>query len=326
MPRTEDSLPPDLALMGLEVPVAAAIPARTADAEVGTDLPQCAAVVVHRTSANATLACLASLFEHAPGTPVALVLGAEGSAENADVQARLSTRRAVLVVTAEAGDSEVAAAEHGIDSLLLAHPQIEHVLLLSANARLRPGALQAMRACAQKHRAVGAVGCRVVDRDGRRADERALRAPALQPPGIARGHGEPSRGATEVETDLVDAGCLLVDAAALRLGVRRKAELDPDLADQDLCLRLAAIGRRVWLTQAATVECDVERATRRRGRFAARCAAQVRLSRRRLSRLAFARWFAWALFVHPLRWLARGGLVGRLPAYCAGLLRGLRSA
>lgn len=289
-------------------------------------LPVVAAVVVHRHSANATLACLASLLEHAPGTPIALVLGAEGSTDEAGLVSRLPARGAVLRVPCAKGDGEVAAAEHGIDALLLAHPQLEHVLLLAANARLRPAALQAMRACALKHRAVGAVGCRVVDRDGRRAFERAAAASTLQAPAVARAQDEPSRGATEVETDTLDPGCLLVDAAALRLGLRRDPSFDPDLADVDFCMRLAAIGRAVWLTQAAAVECDAVDQPRCKGHLARRCSDQVRLSRRRLSAFGFARWFAHALIVHPLRWFGRGLVPQRLFAYYGGLIAGLRAA
>jgi GT2 family glycosyltransferase len=275
------------------------------------------AVVVHGRSANSTSACLASIEEHAPSTTVVLVVGARECAEVTEIRARIANSRFVRAVEARAHDTEIEAANRGIDAAMQFHPSAASVLLLSAAARLRPGTLQAMRSCSDRRPDVGIVGCRVVaPRCDQVQPRRSLATLAAVP-----SESTASSGATECEADFASGACMLVDAALLRMGIRRDASYQRSGADADLCLRVRAIGRAIWVTQAATVEYDDDRILRNH-LIGGHACDQVRLSRRTMTGVQRRLFLAHAWLVHPLLCALRGRDLRQLPAYFAGLWAG----
>ncbi|MEQ1631659.1 MAG: glycosyltransferase, partial [Planctomycetota bacterium] len=189
---------------------------------------------------------------------------------------------------------------------------------LSAATRLRPGTLQAMLSCAGRRPVVGIVGCRVVARRGDPLDRgRALGA--LE--GASMG-ASISCGSTECETTFVSGACMLVDAAVLRLGLRRDPSYQRSGSDADLCLRVRAIGRAIWVTQAATVECDDDQVVRS-GQIRGHARDQVRLALRTRGWFGMLRFLVEAFLLHPLAAVLSGRGLRQLPAYFGGLVAGL---
>jgi GT2 family glycosyltransferase len=306
---------------------------RVAEAEVApAAAPRataCAVVVVHYRGLHDTLGCVHSIRETAPGTQVLVVDNDSPDGSGEELARRFADGADVRVVRAGRNLGFGAGCNLGIDRLLADSPALEHVLLLNPDARLHPGALQAMRACAQRHPKAGIVGCRIVQDDGRIwfANGRFPRV------SLSRFHCAPPPGATEFETAFVTGCCMLLDAAMLRSGVR----FDPSFflygEDADLCRRVQQRGRSLWITQAATVvhtgggsqpgdrvlgELNAERLfwlTR----------AKVLLARKHYRpprRLGF--WFV-ALLAKPVAALLRGHGVRWIGPYCRGLWAGVRT-
>lgn len=310
--------PTDRDLVTTSLPTNA--PALIAPAELQpcTQRPALVAVVVHRRSVNATLACIASIGEHAPGTPVVLVVGSNDGAESEGLVARLGHAQFVEIVEAGKDDHEPMAENRGIDAALRLAPDAESILLLSAATRLRPGTLQAMRSCAGRRPVAGIVGCRVVARRG----DPLHRGRALGALDGALVRTSISGGATECETTVVAGACMLVDAAVLRLGLRRDPSYQRSGADADLCLRVRAIGRAIWVTQAATVECDDDQVVRS-GQIHGHARDQMRLALRTRGWFAMLRFLFDAIVTRPLIAVSSGRGLRQLPAYFGGLLAGL---
>lgn len=207
-------------------------------------------VVVHYRGLNDTLGCVASIRQHAPDVRVFVVDNASPDGSGDELAGRLAGDGAVAVLRAGRNDGFGAGCNLGIERALATLPDLQHVLLLNPDARLRPGALGAMRSCAAHHPRAGIVGCRIVDTEGAVWFANG-RFPRLS---LSRFHCAPPAGDTEFETEFVTGCCMLLDAGMLRKGVRFDESFFLYGEDADLCRRVQARGRTLWVTQAGTIE------------------------------------------------------------------------
>ncbi len=281
-----------------------------------------AAIVVHAGSTADTIACVASIQEHAPGLPILLVDDV-GDASAEDLRQRFAAATDLELLAAGDRRGFGAASNRAIERALHQFAELEHALLLRPTARVRPGAVTAMRACAQHHGRAGIVGCRIVATDG----EPWIAARPF-PQLTGQRLTAPSGGATEFETEFIADACMLIDAGMLRRGLRFDPAFASCGADADLCRRAHALGRTTWITRAATVEHQAPRGP------AGQCAdddvfwfarASVMLARRHLPPLRRLVFLTLALPLaalqaalrrHGPRWLVR---------YARGVLAGLRA-
>ncbi|MGE3175176.1 MAG: glycosyltransferase family 2 protein [Planctomycetota bacterium] len=285
------------------------------------------AVLVHYRCADDTLGCIASIQEHAPGTPVLVVDNAAADGSGAALAQRCAGFAQVTVLHARTNRGFGAGCNGGIDRAVARFPELEHVLLLNPDARLRPGALQQLRNCARNHPRAGVVGCRIVEPDGDVWFANG-RFPRFS---LSRFHTRPPGGATEFETGFVTGCCMLIDAGMLRRGLR----FDPSFflygEDADLCRRVQQRGRSLWVTQAATVEHRgggsqpgprvLDELSAERLYWLTR--AKVLLARKHYEPWRRAVFLLVAALVKPLAAVLTGRGVRWLPAYARGLWAGL---
>ena len=283
-------------------------------------------VVVHYRDAVDTLQCVHSIRTHAAGTPIVLVDNASPDGSGQQVARTLHGSRDVLLLRALDNLGFGAGCNLGIAQALATFPQLEHVLLLNPDARLGPGALPALRACAAHHPDAGIVGCRIVDGNGAVwfANGRFPRWT------LSRFHCAPPPGATEFSAQFVTGCCMLIDAGLLRQSLRFDERFFLYGEDADLCRAVAARGRTLWITLAATIE-------HRGGGSQPGRAVLGELSAERLYWLTRAKvllakkhlplwrrlWFyGVALFAKPAAALLAGHGVRWIGPYCRGLLAG----
>ena len=197
------------------------------------------------------MGCIASIRQHAaPDTHVVLVDNASPDPSGAELARRYQEVEGITVIRTRHNRGFGAGCNAGIQHALSTLTDLEHVLLLNPDARLRPGALGALRSCARHHPRAAIVGCRIVDRRGElwfangRLPRWTLSEPHVPPPG----------NKTEHPSEFVSGCCMLIDAAMLRRGVRFDESFFLYGEDADLCYRVLQRGRSIWITQAATVE------------------------------------------------------------------------
>jgi GT2 family glycosyltransferase len=289
-----------------------------------------AVVVVHYRGAADTIACVTSVQEHAPGTPIVLVDNASTDGSGAELRRRFAGTADVLIVTARHNLGFGAGCNHGIDRAVARLPDLDHVLLLNPDALLRPGALMQMRACAQHHPQAGIVGCRIVEPGGDVWFANG-RFPRFS---LSRFHCAPPRGATEFEAEFVTGCCMLVDAGLLRRGLRFDEAFFLYGEDADLCRRTQQLGRSLWITHAATVEHrggGSQPGVRVLGELTAErlfwlTRAKVLLASKHYRRLRRAAFWLVALIAKPIAAIACGHGVRWVRPYLRGLVAGLVAA
>ncbi len=220
-----------------------------------TDL---AIVIVSHNARDHLVRCLASLRDHPPATPHAIVV-----VDNLSTDGSVDTARAwpaVRVIVLEANRGFATANNIGIRAVAS-----EFVLLLNSDTQVPAGAIDGLVAALRANPGVAAVGPRLVDGAGRvelsfgrmisplneLRQRRLLRRHAAHAPG----------GSCEVETmtgrehrpDWVSGACLLVrraDAEAVGLLDERYFMYTEDV---DFCAALRARGRAILYTPAVEI-------------------------------------------------------------------------
>lgn len=275
---------------------------------------------MHRGAIADTLACIASIEEHAPAVPVVVFPGDDATAGMVlgERLARAHHRRAV---PAAAGNGTAVAANRALEAALANAPELEHVLLLDSGARLRPGAIAALRACAARHGRAAIIGARIVRPDGTVWFANG-RFPRLS---MSRFHCAAPGGATEHEAAFVPHVGMLIEAAILRRGLRFDTAFPACGGDVDLGRRVQELGRSLWITQAATIEyagASDCAAIAHQGQHAR---AKVLLAKKHYRPLRRALFFANAVLVAPWLLLARRRSLRLLVGYVRGLCAGIRT-
>lgn len=210
-----------------------------------------AVVVVHYRNLEDTLGCVASIRKQAvAGTQILLIDNASIDASGTDLARHFDDSSDVSVLRLQQNLGFGAGCNAGIEQALATLPQLRHLLVLTPDARLRVGALGALRSCMQHHPSAGIVGCRIVDHEGAlsfangRIPQWTMASLCIRPPGDR----------TEHPSGFVSGCCMLLDAEMLRKGVRFDESFFLYGEDADLCHRVLQRGRSVWVTHAATVE------------------------------------------------------------------------
>jgi len=161
----------------------------------------------------------------------------------------------------------------------------DYVLLLNSDARLEPGALEALLARMDRSPGAGAVGSRLVYGDGRFQRWTAGREPALAPAavyllgldrlgGLATSGLYLGRDVTQAfRPDWVSAACMLCRRAAL-FEVGLMDERYFYMEDVDLCRRLRSAGYEIWYEPSAVAVHLMGSSTQQIGRRADPVAVQ----------------------------------------------------
>jgi GT2 family glycosyltransferase len=208
--------------------------------------PRCAAVVVHYRDAAATLRCIASLRAQPERPRIIVVDNASPDGSGDALAAALAGRRDVELLRALRNGGFGAGCNLGIAHALRQGPDLAHVLLLNPDAGLRAGALSELLATAARHPRAGIVGCRIDDGSGRLWFGHG-RIPRWT---LSRFHVPPPP-ADEHPTGFVTGACMLLAADLLRAGLRFDERYFLYAEDADLCARVVAAGRELWITHRA---------------------------------------------------------------------------
>jgi len=288
-----------------------------------------AAVVVHYRGAHDTLACVESLRAQREELRIVVIDNASADDSHRELAAAFANAPDVSLLRTEKNGGFGAGANLGITAALAAPDKLRCVLLLNPDKQLRPGALAALRACAERHPDAGVVGCRIVDDRGQPWFENG-RFPRWTLSGF---HCAPPDDATEFACDFVTGCCMLLDAAMLCEGLRFDEQFFLYGEDADLCCEVHARGRAIWLTHAATVEhrgdgsepgAPVLRELSAERLFWL-TRAKVLLAKKRLTPLQRWCFYAVAAFGKPLAALLTGYGVRWVAPYLRGLRAGLRA-
>jgi N-acetylglucosaminyl-diphospho-decaprenol L-rhamnosyltransferase len=286
-----------------------------------------AAVVVHYRGAHDTLACVQSLRAQGENLRIVVIDNASADDSHRELAAAFAGSADVSLVRTEKNGGFGAGANLGIAAALAAPGRLRHVLLLNPDAQLRPGALAALRACAERHPDAGIVGARIVDADGSLWFGNG-RFPRWT---LSRFHCAPPEGVAEFACDFVTGCCMLVDAALLYEGLCFDERFFLYGEDADLCCEVHARGRALWITQAAVVEHQgggsqpgapvLRELSAERLFWLTR--AKVLLAKKRLSTLQRWCFYVVAAFGKPLAALLTGRGVRWIAPYYRGLRAGL---
>ena len=221
-------------------------PAPTAAAPIAS---ACIAVVVHWADAVATLACVRSLHEDAPGLSVIVVDNASIDGSGGELAAQLAHARGVEVLRSSQNGGFGAGCNMGIRRALEVRPDLEHVLLVNPDAIVERACVETLRELARRSGA-GIVGGRVLDAAGERV---LFENGCFRPWTLGRSHVPAPHGATEFRTSFVTGALMLIDGALLRDGLRFDETFFLYVEDLDLCREVVARGRELWITTAARV-------------------------------------------------------------------------
>lgn len=290
--------------------------------------PRCAAVVVHYRDAGPTLRCIASLRAQPERPRIFVVDNASPDGSGHALAAALAGRRDVELLRALRNGGFGAGCNLGIAHALRQEPDLDHVLLLNPDAGLRAGALAELLATAARHPRAGVVGCRIEDGRGRLWFGHG-RIPRWT---LARFHVAPP-AADEHPTGFVTGACMLLAADLLRRGLRFDERYFLYGEDADLCVRVAAAGRELWVTHRARAWHEGGGSHRGARILDGLTAGQIYWLTR--SKAIFARrhlhWSQRCVFwlvagvVKPLLGLLRARSFAFLGAYWRGLLDGLQA-
>lgn len=288
-----------------------------------------AAVVVSHHSTPEAARCVRALWRDDPDLAVVVVENSGDPAEAAALAAELP--RATVLATDNRGFG--AGCNTGIDHALAHVAQLDAVLLINPDAEPEPGALAHLRATLARHPDAGAVGARLLARDGRRVlfEHGRVRRWTL-----ARSHARWPRTApgSECPTEFLTGACLLVAADLLRAGLRFDEGYFLYVEDLDLSCAIAARGRTLWVNRDAVVRHD-EGGTQREvplpGGMRARqlywlTKGKVRFARKWLSPLQRACFLAVACVLKPIAGVVAWRSARFLGPYFAGLRDGLRDS
>ena len=209
----------------------------------------CIAVVVHWTDAPATLACVRSLHEDAPGLLVIVVDNASVDGSGGEVAERFARAKGVEVLRSSQNDGFGAGCNRGIRRALETRPDLEQVLLVNPDAIVERGCIAALRGLALRSGA-GVVGGRVLDATGERV---LFENGRFRPWTLGRSHVPAPQGVTEFRTSFVTGALMLIDGDLLRDGLHFDETFFLYVEDLDLCREVVARGRELWITTAARV-------------------------------------------------------------------------
>src|SRR5262249_54314110 len=106
-----------------------------------------AAVVVHYRGAHDTLACVESLRAQGEALRIVVIDNASADDSHRELAAAFAQASDVSLLRTEKNGGFGAGANLGITRALATPDKLRSVLLLNPDARLRPGALAALRAC-----------------------------------------------------------------------------------------------------------------------------------------------------------------------------------
>lgn len=220
-------------------------------------------VVVTYESADVIGDCLRSVAEHASGATVAVVDNASADGTRAEVERlaeSLRGRADIRLLASEANEGFSRANNRALSAV-----GTEFALVLNPDARVAPGALDALVACADRRPDAAVIGPRTTNADGTPqvsfgsdltlASERRQRAlvsgvRARDPRALAEAERLAS---AERDVDWVSGSAMLLRVAAARpLGFFDERYFLYE-EDADLCLRLRRAGHRVVFTPAARV-------------------------------------------------------------------------
>lgn len=294
-----------------------------------TSTATCCVVIVHYRCRDDLVNCVASLREHAPGTPILIVENHSADGSLPLLEARYRESNDVEVLASPVNRGFGAGCNLGIERALARHPQLEHVLLLNPDTVVTEGFLDRLRGTAKRHNA-GLVGGRIVDLE---SGATWFENGRLRPWTLTRSHAAAPRGETEFATEFVTGALMLVDAAMLRDGLRFDETYFLYAEDLDLCCEIRARGRSLWITTEAVVrhrgagsqtEDPVVLAGLRAGQLQQMTRSKVLFARKRLGWLQRLVYLATAVLVRPLLGLVlTRGRTAFLRPYFRGLGAGL---
>ena len=199
-----------------------------------------------------TYACLKSLLENTQGISYEVVLVDDASTD-ATAQA-LSKVLGITSLRNAANRGFLLSCNHGLQ-----HCRGEHVLFLNNDTQVTPGWLAALLQTLDREPNIGAVGAKLVHRDGRLQEAGSI----IWSDGSVKGYG---RGADpsafcfsyQRDVDYCSAACLLVRKDLLdQLGGFDTRYAPGYYEDTDLCLGVRNLGFRiVYQPAAAVVHCE----------------------------------------------------------------------
>lgn len=279
-----------------------------------------AAVLVHYRGIDDTLAAIRSIHAEDPNLPIVVVDNDSGDRLDA-VAAEPST----FILQAPGNGGFGAGCNLGFDRLVPVAKDLERVLLLNPDARLEPGALDALRACAYRHPDAGIVGARIRSFSGELLYENGHYNPWL----LTRMHRRAKTSAREYPTEFVTGAAMWIDADLLRGGLRFDPEYFMYGEDLQLCRDVIGRGRSLWVTREAEIRHgdggSWERQEPVLGDLGARrlywlTRSKARFARRNLSWLQRTVFFTVAWLAKPIA----GLVLERNGAFLRPYFRGLR--
>ena len=295
----------------------------------------CAAVLVHWTDAEETLAAVASLRASCPGLGIVIVDNASEDGSGAVVQRGVPE---AVYVRAPRNEGFGPGANLGISAALAHDPGLDHVLVMNPDVRVAPEAVpELLRAGGCLDRA-GVVGARLLkgvppDRDLPVWFESGRLAPWT----LSGSHVPGPAGAVAAGqlygTGFVTGALMLLSGDMLREGLRFRDDLFLYGEDLDLCLQARARG---WSCLVAPAALGWHREAGSQGESVE---VLPGMDRRRLywitrNKVALARsWLPWhqrcgflvvAFLAKPLAGVLRYGRVRFLSTYLRALWHGLR--
>ncbi|MCC6784928.1 MAG: glycosyltransferase family 2 protein [Planctomycetes bacterium] len=288
-----------------------------------------AAVIVHWTDADATLACVAALRAGSTVPAIVVVDNASVDGSGERLAAALRGQPGVESIRAARNGGFGAGCNLGFERALARMPELTHVVLVNPDAVVASDCLAALLATAARHPAAGIVGGRVLDTDGRRV---LFENGRYRPWTLGRSHVAAPPGEREFATGFITGALMLIDAALLREGLRFDETYFLYVEDLDLCREVVARGRGLVITTAASCrhhEGGSQRddppllAGMRARQLEQIARGKVYFARKRLAwpqRLCF---FATAILLRPLLGVVLSRSLRFLPHWLRGLRAGL---
>ncbi len=292
--------------------------------------PAVAVVVVHYRCLDDTLACVASVREHAPEATVVVVENASQDGSGEALRQAIGKTPGVRLIDIPTNVGFGGGCNAGIDHALQAWPELQHVLLLNPDARVTASTIDELRHTAAAHPDAGIVGGLIRDLDG----DRILYENGHRNVCTLRGsHAPAPAGLEEYAAGFITGTLMLIDAGLLRAGVRFDVDYFLYVEDADLCRQVEARGRTLWITRRSVA------LHREGGSQSSEPAAYVGMRRRQLryitrNKVRFARrwltlgerlrFYVTAFVVKPLGGIVRFGSLRFLGVYYGALLEGLR--
>ncbi len=222
--------------------------------------PQIAVVVVSYNTKSLLLDCLASIIESAGQTPIEVIVVDNHSQDGSPDAVRGAYPRLHLIT------NPVNVGFGAACNQAIAASTSPLIWLLNSDARLTPEAFRCLSEIAHSHQRCGAVGCRLLDDNGREVvNTRYFLTPfnqALELAGIAKYlpvrrlsrtyHPRLDRQHPDCTVDWIDGACLLLRRTALGEVGLFDEQFFMYSEDEDLCWRLKQRGWSICYSTTAT--------------------------------------------------------------------------